>query len=151
MAVAALHHKLTETVIGCTFRVYNRMGYGFVESVYEKCLVIELRRVGLQVEVQKPINVYYEGETVGEFVADLFINGVLLVELKAIRTLAPAHEVQLVNYLVATGTEIGLLMNFGETGVEFKRKLRVLPPKPAQVSPAPGIGSSGIQNPIQSS
>lgn len=148
MAGVALHRELTETVIGCAFRVYNRMGYGFVESVYEKCLVIELRHAGLQVEVQKPINVYYEREMVGEFIADLFVNGVLLVELKSIRTLAPPHEVQLVNYLVATGTELGLLVNFGETGVEVKRKLRVLPQKPVPTPVAHDTGLVGAPNPI---
>lgn len=148
MAVATLQYELTEKVIGCAFRVYNRMGYGFAESVYEKCLVIELRRSGLEVEVQKPINVYYEGELVGEFVADLFVNGSLLVELKSIRTLAPTHEVQLVNYLVATGVEIGLLVNFGETGVEVKRKLRVLPQRSGQRSVASGSGSVQAPNPI---
>ncbi|MGV3719609.1 MAG: GxxExxY protein [Actinomycetota bacterium] len=148
MAVATLHYELTEKVIGCAFRVYNRMGYGFVESVYEKCLVIELRRSGLEVEVQKPINVYYEGEMVGEFVADLFVNDSLLVELKSIRTLAPANEVQLVNYLVATGVEIGLLVNFGEAGVEVKRKLRVLPQRPRAKPAASDSGSVQAPNPI---
>lgn len=126
MGVAAEHRELMEKVIGCAFRDFNRMGYGFVESVYENCLAIELRRLGLRVESQRAITVRYECEVVGEFIADLFIEGVLLVELKSIRTLAPAHEVQLVNYLVATNTPIGLLINFGENGVEVKRKVRVL-------------------------
>lgn len=130
MGVAGEHRELTEKVIGCAFRVYNRMGYGFAESVYEKCLAIELRKLGLRVEPQKAITVRYDGAVVGDFVTDLFVEGVLLVELKAIRTLAPANEVQLVNYLVATGTPIGLLLNFGESGVEVKRKVRVLKTTP---------------------
>jgi len=126
MGVAAEHRALTEKVIGCAYRVYSRMGYGFAESVYEECLVIELRREGLTVEAQKPITVFYEGEIVGEFIADLFVARSLLIELKSIRVLAPVHEIQLVNYLVATSTAIGLLFNFGESGVEVKRKVRVL-------------------------
>src|SRR5438552_29441 len=102
------HADLTEKVIGCAFRVHNRMGGGFLESVYEKCMVIELLRLGIRVETQQPITVYYDGEVVGEFVADLLIEGLLIVELKAIRTLSPVHEVQLVNYLTATGKPIGL-------------------------------------------
>lgn len=135
MGVAAEYRALTERVIGCAFRVFNRMGYGFAESVYEKCLMIELRRDGLTVEPQKPITVFYEGEIVGEFIADLFVAGLLLVELKSVRALAPVHEVQLVNYLVATGTAIGLLINFGESGVDVKRKVRVLRAAPNPVDP----------------
>ena len=89
-AIAMEHRELTEAVIGCAFRVYNRMGYGFMESVYERCMLIELRRAGLKVEAQRAITVYYEDAVVGEFVADLLVDDVLLVELKAIRTLAPA-------------------------------------------------------------
>jgi GxxExxY protein len=131
MGVATQYRELTEAVIGCAFRVYNRMGYGFVESVDERCMLIELRKLGLKVEPQKAITVRYGDEVVGEFVADLLVGDVLLVELKSIRTLAPTHEVQLVNYLVATGISIGLLLNFGENGVEVKRKVRVLPSTPS--------------------
>lgn len=118
------HEELTEKIIACAYRVYNKMGSGFLESVYEKCLIIELRRMGLVVDVQKAIKIYYEGELVGEFTADIIVNDLVIVELKAIRQLAQAHEVQLVNYLVATGKSVGLLINFGEDKVEIKRKLR---------------------------
>ena len=120
------HKELTEKIIACTYRVYNTMGAGFLESVYEKCLVLELHKTGLLVEAQKAIQVRYDGELVGEFIADLIVNDTIILELKAIKQLAKVHEVQLVNYLVATGKPVGLLVNFGEDKVEIKRKLRAL-------------------------
>ena len=123
------HKDLTEKIIGCAYRVNNKMGSGFLESVYEKCLLIELKRAGLKAEAQKPITVLYDGEVVGEFVADIVVNDVIIVELKAVRQIAIAHEVQLVNYLTATGKPVGLLINFAETRVEIKRKLRQLSPQ----------------------
>ena len=121
------YQELTEKIIGCAYRVYKKMGYGFLESVYEKCLLIELRKAGLKAESQKPIIVYYDGEVVGEFVADVLVDDSIILELKSVRQIVRAYEVQLVNYLVATGKEIGLLINFGETKVEVKRKVRDLP------------------------
>jgi GxxExxY protein len=120
------HKELTEKIIACAYRVYNKMGAGFLESVYEKCMIIELRKLGLMAEVQKAINVFYEEELVGEFIVDMIVNNTVILELKSIRQLAKAHEVQLVNYLVATGKSVGLLINFGEDKVEVKRKLRQL-------------------------
>ena len=120
------YENVTEKIIGCAYRVYNRMGFGFLESVYEKCLLIELRKAGLNVEAQKPITVHYENQVVGEFVADLVVEGEVIVELKSVRRLVEAHEVQLVDYLVATGKDVGLLLNFGEGKVEVKRKVRTL-------------------------
>jgi len=124
------HEELTEKIIGCAFRVYNTMGFGYLESVYEECMVVELRKLGLQVEQQKPIPVWYEGHEVGNFFADLLVEGAVIVELKSVRTLAKAHEAQLVNYLVATGKDVGLLLNFGEQKVEVKRKVRNLASSP---------------------
>jgi GxxExxY protein len=121
------HEELTRQIIGCAYRVFNTMGSGFLESVYESCMLIELRKLGLSVENQHRIKVYYDGQLVGEFEADLFVEGTVIVELKAVRTLLMAHEVQLVNYLKATGIDVGLLLNFGEQRVEVKRKLRTLP------------------------
>jgi GxxExxY protein len=118
------HEDLTEQIIGAAFRVYNRIGFGFLESVYERCLALELTRAGLKVETQTPINVYYDDVLVGEFIADLLVAGTIIVELKSVRTIAPAHEAQLVNYLAATGKSIGLLLNFGESGVDVRRKTR---------------------------
>ena len=119
--------ELTGKIIGFAFKVYNRMGFGFLESVYEKCMLIEFRKAGLKAESQKPITVYYEGEVVGEFETDIFVEDKIILELKSVRQLAKAHEVQLVNYLVATGKDVGLLLNFGEQKVEVKRKVRELP------------------------
>jgi len=117
---------VTETIIGCAYRVYNKMGFGFLESVYEKCLLIELRKAGLDTESQKPITVYYDDETVGEFVADIIVNDTIILEMKSVRRVIKAHEVQLVNYLVATGKPVGLILNFGERKVEVKRKIKDL-------------------------
>ena len=103
------------------------MGYGFLESVYEKCLMIELRKAGLEVEAQKPVTVYYDGEVVGESETDVFVEDAIILELKSVRRLVKAHEVQLVNYLVATGKDVGLLLNFGERKVDVNRKVRELP------------------------
>ena len=92
------HRELTEKIIGCAYNVYNKMGFGFLESVYEKCMLIELHKAGLDVESQKPITVSYENEIVGEFVADIIVNDTVILELKSVRQIINAHEVQLVNY-----------------------------------------------------
>ena len=118
------HAELTEKIIGCSYRVYNRMGHGFLESVYEKCLMIELSKAGLAAEAQEPVKVYYDGEVVGGFVADIIVEDTVILELKSVRRVVQAHEVQLVNYLVATGKPVALLLNFAERGVEVKRKVR---------------------------
>ena len=120
------YEQLTEQIIGCAYNVYNKMGFGFLESVYEKCLLIELQKEGLNVESQKPITVLYEGETVGEFIADIVVEDTIILELKSVRQIAKAHEAQLVNYLVATGKPVGLIINFGEHRVDVKRKVRRL-------------------------
>ena len=120
------YRELTEKIIGCAYRVYNRMGFGFLESVYEKCMLIELRKADLDTESQKPITVYYENKIVGEFVADIIVNDTIILEMKSVRRIFKAHEVQLVNYLVAIGKPVGLILNFGERKVEIKRKIRDL-------------------------
>jgi len=117
---------LTEKIIGCAYQVYNKMGFGFLESVYEKCLLIELRKAGLKAESQIPITVNYDDEVVGEFVADILVEDIVILELKSVRRIVKAFEVQLVNYLVATKKDIGLLLNFGQQKVEVKRKTREL-------------------------
>jgi len=119
--------ELTEKVIGCAYRVYNKMGFGFLESVYEKCMLIELKKANLDSESQKPITVYYDNETVGEFIADIIVNDTVILELKSVRRIIRAHEVQMVNYLVATGKHVGLILNFGERKVEIKRKVKACP------------------------
>ncbi len=95
-----LHLEITEKIIGCAYRVYNKMGFGFLESVYEKCLLIELHKEGLRTDSQVPIKVYYNNEIVGIFVADILVEEVVIIELKSVGTLIKAHEIQLVNYLV---------------------------------------------------
>jgi len=117
-------YDLAGKVIGFAMKVHSTLGSGFLESVYQSALALELRRAGLEVEAEKPISVRYEGELVGAFVADLLVNDTLIVETKAIQVLAKIHEVQLVNYLVATGVDEGLLLNFGAERLEFKKKFR---------------------------
>lgn len=120
------HEHITELIIGCAYRVHNEMGFGFLESVYEKCMLIELRKAGLTAENQMPIDVFYHGQQVGEFIADVVVEGEIIVELKSVRNLVKAHEVQLVNYLTATHKNVGLLLNFAERKVEIKRKVGTL-------------------------
>lgn len=102
--------------------VYNTLGYGFLEKVYEKALSIELRKAELQIEVQFPIKVYYQNELVGEYFTDIIVNDSVIIELKAIESLHNIHGNQLVNYLKATGIEVGLLLNFGPKP-EIRRKI----------------------------
>ena len=120
------YEELTKKIIAAAYQVYNKMGFGFLESVYEKCLMIELKKNGLRVESQKPIIVKYYNEVVGEFKADILVEDTIILELKSVRQLTQAHEVQLVNYLVATGKPVGLILNFGEQKVEVKRKVKDL-------------------------
>ena len=119
-------------VIGAAMKVHSTMGPGFLESVYQNALIWDLQKLGLTVDLQKAITVHYEGQVVGLFTADLLVNDSLIVELKANQLLVKAHEVQLVNYLVATGINEGLLLNFGAERLEYKKKFRL--PKQEQVS-----------------
>jgi len=107
------HKEVTERIIQAFYTVYNTLGYGFLEKVYENALVLELSRLGLEVIPQAPIKVYYDSQVVGEYFADLLVAGVVIVEIKAVRVLAEEHEAQLLNYLKATPYEVGLLLNFG--------------------------------------
>lgn len=116
---------LTDKIIGACYKVYAALGSGFLEKVYENALKIELEKLCLEVTQQAPISVVYEGNKVGEFFADLLVNDVVIVELKAVDALATIHEVQLVNYLKATKLEVGLLINFGPR-IEIKRKVNSL-------------------------
>ena len=120
------YKNITEKIIGCAFRVYNKMGFGFLESVYENCLQIELKKSGLTFESQKSINVYYDDQIVGQYIADIIVQDTIIVELKSVRKIVTAHEMQLVNYLTATKMPVGLIINFGEEKVEIKRKVRDL-------------------------
>jgi GxxExxY protein len=115
-----LHSHITEKIIKAFYTVYNTLGYGFLEKVYENALVIELEQMGLQVAQQQKIRVYYNGQPVGEYFADLVVNNVVIIELKAAEALREEHKAQLINYLKATDREVGLLLNFGQSP-EFKR------------------------------
>ena len=121
-------NNVTEKVIGCAYEISNSSGTGFLEKVYENALRIELEKAGFRVKQQEPINVMYEGQIVGEYYADLWVNERVVVELKAVLVLAKEHEVQLVNCLTATGIKDGLLINFGPS-VQVKRKFREYKPK----------------------
>lgn len=115
------HTGTTEKVISAFYTVYNTLGYGFLEKVYRNAMALELRKLGLAVVVESPIRVFYDGELVGEYFADLLVGDAVIVELKAARKLADEHEAQLLNYLKATDYEVGLLLNFGPKP-EIKRK-----------------------------
>ena len=120
-----LHSDLTRIIIGCAFDVLNELGPGFLESVYEKAMAIAVSEAGLRVRTQAPIEVLFRGQVVGEFYADLLIDDKVIVELKAVPSpLAPIHEAQLINYLNATGVPIGLLMNFGQPKLQYRRLTR---------------------------
>lgn len=110
-------------IIACAYKVFNTLGSGYLEKVYENALKIELEKQGFEVEQQFPIQVFYEDVVVGDFYADLLVNNYIIIELKAVENLHKKHEIQLVNYLTATGVEVGLLINFGSS-VEIKRKYR---------------------------
>jgi GxxExxY protein len=128
----AQQYDLCGQVIGAAMIVHSALGPGFLESVYQNAMIWELQKSGLNVDAQRSIAVHYDGQVVGIFTADLLVNNSLIVELKANQLLAKTHEVQLVNYLVATGIEEGLLLNFGTERLEYKKKFRL--PKQEQVS-----------------
>lgn len=113
--------SITEKIIGCSFRVGGELGVGFSERVYENAMVHELKKAGLKVDQQASIKVKYDGVTVGDFVADLLVEGVVLVELKAVRLLEASHVAQCFNYLKATDHKVCLLLNFGKKKVEYRR------------------------------
>ena len=116
------HEDLTNKIIKAFYKVYNTLGYGFLEKVYENALFLQLRQEGLFVEKQKKIEVYYLGSLVGEYYSDLIVNELIILELKAHECLLVEHENQLINYLKATNIEVGLLLNFGKKP-ELKRKI----------------------------
>lgn len=116
-----VNDELTQKIIGCVYKVSNVLGSGFLEKVYENALASEIRKSGLRVEKQYPIKVFYDGNLVGEFAADLLVEETVLVELKAVRELDEIHMAQAMNYLRATGLLICLLINFGKPKVEIRR------------------------------
>jgi GxxExxY protein len=117
-----LQKDITDLIIKAFYNVYNTLGYGFLEKVYENAMMIELRKLGLTAHRQVPIKVFYEEEIVGEYFADIIVEENIILELKAAENLCEAHECQLINYLKATEIEVGLLLNFGKKP-QFKRKI----------------------------
>ena len=115
------HEEITAKILEACFEVSKELGAGFLESVYQNALVIVLKQKGLQVQVQVPIAVRFRGENVGNFVADLLVEQKVIVELKAVGALVPEHQAQVINYLKATGVEVGLLVNFGRPKIEYHR------------------------------
>ena len=114
---------ITEKIIGCKMKVSNTLGVGYLEKVYENALVVELARAGLSVEQQKPLKVTCEGVIVGDFAADIIVNGSVLLELKAAKIIDQTHQAQLLNYLRATGIKLGLILNFGTSRLGIKRMM----------------------------
>lgn len=120
------YEELTHKIIGAAYKVFNTLGFGFLENIYKKAMIIELVKNNLKVEAEKPLKVYYDNQIVGDFYIDLYIEDKIIVELKSVETLVKQHEVQLVNYLQGLQKDIGLLINFGTSGVEVKRKYRTV-------------------------
>ena len=118
----SLHSEITALILKAFYKVYNTLGYGFLEKVYERAMVIELRKMGIECRPQSPVKVYYEGELVGDYSADIFVANAVIVELKTASTLNPDNEAQLLNYLKGTSYEVGMLLNFGPVP-DFRRKV----------------------------
>ncbi len=116
------HSDITDQIIKAFFTVYNSLGYGFLEKVYENAMLIELDKIGIEARSQVPVKVLYEGKEVGNYYADLLVEKMVIVELKSSEDLCEEHEAQLLNYLRATDVEVGLLLNFGKTA-QIKRKV----------------------------
>ena len=117
--------ELIDSINNCAMRIRRQLPQGYLEAVYKNAMVIELRKLGLPFETEKPIKVFYDGISVGEYKADIIIDNRLILELKAVQNLCTAHEVQLVNYLTATGIDDGLLINFGGEKIDIRHKYRI--------------------------
>src|SRR5260221_11220086 len=116
-----LHSEVTEKILGVYYDVYNEIGHGFLESVYNNCMFLALTKVGMSVRREVPVPVYFRGQDVGQFKADLIVDSYVLIELKAVQNLDRSHEAQVINYLPATGLQVGLLLNFAPPNPQFRR------------------------------
>jgi GxxExxY protein len=116
------HQELSQKIIACAYNVHKELGYGFLEKVYKNALAIELQQAGIKCDVEVPLKVFYHEKVVGDYYADMIVDDKIIVEVKAVGKLESVHEVQLVNYLKATGLNLGLLLNFGRS-VEVKRRI----------------------------
>jgi len=112
---------ITESILECGFEISNELGIGFLESVYENALIIALRQKGMRVDQQVPLSVSFRGEPIGRFQIDLLVDHQVIVELKAAKSLAPEHQMQILNYLRASGLPVALFMNFGTPKLEYRR------------------------------
>jgi len=117
-----LYSDITEKIIKCFYKVYDELGSGFLESIYVKALIIELKEIGFQVEYEKELKVKYKEKIIGIFRADIIVEDKIIIEVKAVTNLIPQHEAQLINYLKATGIRVGLVVNFGNE-LDFKRRI----------------------------
>jgi GxxExxY protein len=115
------HGNLTETILGCCFDVMNELGTGFLEAVYKKALVIALQQKGLNVQEEVPFDLYFRGVRIGRYIADIVVENKVVIELKCCKNLLPEHQAQVINYLKASKLTVGLLVNFGQRKIEFKR------------------------------
>jgi GxxExxY protein len=136
-----IHEELTQKILGVFYEVYNELGHGFLESVYEKAMIIALGEKDIMVQQQVEIPVWFHRQQAGFFFADLLVDGRVIVELKAVRTLDPSHEAQLLNYLRATEIEVGLLLNFG-VRPEIKRRIYDNPRKAIRADPCKSVADS---------
>ncbi len=128
-----LHKEISNKIIKAFYIVYNELGYGFLEKVYENAMLLELRKMNLSCEKQKPIKVYYDKKIIGEYFADIIVDDKIIIELKAAENICQEHEMQVINYLKATNIEVGLLLNFGKEP-KFKRKIFTNDRKSVQIS-----------------
>ncbi|MEA1923253.1 MAG: GxxExxY protein [Pseudomonadota bacterium] len=115
------YEKLTESILAAAFEVSNELGNGFLETVYEKALLLTLKEKGIHVEAQKPLNVLFRNQVVGKFVADIIVESKVILELKAVKAIAPEHIAQVLNYIKATDLDVGFLLNFGKSRLEYRR------------------------------
>ena len=125
------YEAITKAIIGCAFDVLNELGAGFLESVYERAMLIALEEKGINAAAQHPMRVMFRKECVGEFFADMLVEDKIIVELKAVKSIAPEHQAQIINYLNATGCEVGLILNFGLPRLQYRRCTRCHDPKAA--------------------
>jgi GxxExxY protein len=119
--MALLYEDLTGKILEACFEVSNELGAGFLEAVYQKALQLALLQKGLEAKPQYPLNVHFRGQVVGDYYADFFVEGKVIVEIKAVTGLAPEHQAQVINYLKASGVDVGLLINFGRPKLEYRR------------------------------
>ncbi|MCE9580884.1 MAG: GxxExxY protein [Planctomycetes bacterium] len=121
-----LHFELTGRIIGCAHNIYNAIGSGFMERVYQCGMAVELAEAGLEFRIEAPVPLFHKGHEIGDYYADLIVQDLVIVELKAVEALHEWHSVQLVNYLKVARKEVGLLLNFGPKGVQVDRKVHTL-------------------------